>query len=74
MSQKNFSFSASEDMLVQLRYALVDRIHDLEELLSKGDSDEGWLQSDLDLTRKVAIALGIAEPFPNSARPTRDGG
>ena len=68
MQHKNISFSATEEMLDQLRYALVDRMHDLEELLSKGDSDEGWLQSDLDRTREVAGALGISIPCAELGR------
>lgn len=59
MPVKTVSFSATEDQLDQIRYALVDRIFELEGLLSKGDSANGDLQDALDRTREVALALKI---------------
>lgn len=41
---REIKFFANEDQLDQLRYALVDRVFELEGLLSKGDC-EGILQS-----------------------------
>lgn len=54
-----YSFFANEDQFDQLRYAVVDRVHELERLLSEGDCDEGYLQSSLDETRALAVALKI---------------
>lgn len=51
---REISFFANED---QLRYAMVDRVHELERLLSEGDCDEAYLQSSLDETRALAVAL-----------------
>ena len=53
------SFFANKEQLDQLRYAVVDRVHELERLLSEGDCDEGHLQFSLNETRALAVALGI---------------
>lgn len=56
MSVKDVTFSASSDQLDQLRYALVDRIHELERLLLEGDSDE-ILRMALERTRELRQVL-----------------
>lgn len=53
------TFFANEDQLDQLRYAVVDRAHELERLLLEGDCKEGYLQSSLNETRALAVALKI---------------
>ncbi|WGG50318.1 hypothetical protein [Rugamonas sp. DEMB1] len=57
MELREITFSANDDQLDQLRYALVDRVSELERLLSEGDCDEGHLQSALDQTKQLALAL-----------------
>jgi len=53
------TFMTDGQQLDQLRYALVDRVHELERLLSDGDCAAGYLQSALNDTRALAAALRL---------------
>lgn len=55
---REVKFFANEDQLDQLRYALVDRVSELEELLAKGD-EQGILQSARVDTLQLMEALKI---------------
>lgn len=60
MKFREVIFSAHDEQLDQLRYALVDRVHELERPLAEKDCDECFLQSALDHTKQVIVTLKIA--------------
>lgn len=59
MAIRQFTFSATEAQLEQLRYALIHRFFELKRLLAVGDSDEEHYRSSLVHTEEIAQILKL---------------